>query len=45
MGQAQYGDTFSGKTDFCERTIRDAHRQHHVEQRIPFYVLNGSHYF
>ncbi|EMB6100821.1 hypothetical protein NRH13_001168 [Proteus mirabilis] len=39
------GIRFRGKQIFVSERIRDAHRQHHVEQRIPFYVLNGSHYF
>ncbi|HEK0490195.1 TPA: hypothetical protein SMP05_003767, partial [Proteus mirabilis] len=39
------GIRFRGKQIFVSERIRDAHRQHHVEQRIPFYVLNGSLYF
>ena len=39
------GIRFRGKQIFVSERIRDAHRQHYVEQRIPFYVLNGSHYF
>ena len=39
------GIRFRGKQIFVSERIRDVHRQHHVEQRIPFYVLNGSHYF
>ncbi|EPL4085384.1 hypothetical protein [Proteus mirabilis] len=39
------GYVFGGKQIFVSEWIRDVHRQHHVEQRIPFYILNGSHYF